>query len=433
MLDKLYKKLHRIFVVCIMLIITLIFGIICANTVRMERVNDLTFFQRMSMLMIYQIEADDESAPEIIQSYEKSDSIFSLLKDSNGNVVYQSSIHFPTDAKTLLNYFEKQQHSRLSTTLSGAPSTVPEGIFKIRGNSSDSYLGMPATIISQSGNHYHLTLIYKQESLTRLLFNHLPFYLLLWAASLAGVMLVSHFLLKKALAPTERVLKSQKDFVAAASHELKSPLAVIMANVDVLDHSVISDTESAKAVKIIDSECMRMSKLVKDMLFLASSDAKTWRINKSYVNVDTLLITLYETYEPVCRGKKLRLNLDIADSIYPVFYTDEERLFQILSIFMDNAIAHSADNSSIEIQTSLTAKQLTFYIIDHGSGIAEKDKPHIFDRFYCSDKSRTDKSHFGLGLSIADELAKMLNGKVGFTDTVGGGATFFIKFSLKNA
>lgn len=206
-----------------------------------------------------------------------------------------------------------------------------------------------------------------------------------------------------------------------------------MANVDVLDRSGGGDPEVSKAVKMIDSECMRMSKLVKDMLFLASFDAKTWHINKSEINVDTLLITLYETYEPICREKNLQLILDIDDISFPPLYTDEERLFQVLSIFMDNAIKHSGDNPGIEIQTALTSKHITFYIVDHGQGIAEKDRPHIFERFYCADKSHTDKSHFGLGLSIADELAKMLGAVIGYKETAGGGATFFVKFSHKNA
>lgn len=111
--------------------------------------------------------------------------------------------------------------------------------------------------------------------------------------------------------------------------------------------------------------------------------------------------------------------------------TDQERLFQILSIFLDNAVSYSEENSSIEIQTKQTPKELTFLIIDHGFGIPEKDKPLIFNRFYRIDKSRTDKCHFGLGLSIAKELARILSGKIGVKDTIGGGATFFISVPFR--
>ena len=68
---------------------------------------------------------------------------------------------------------------------------------------------------------------------------------------------------------------------------------------------------------------------------------------------------------------------------------------------------------------------------DHGKGIAKADRPFIFDRFYRADKSHTDKSHFGLGLSIAEELAKILSGRIGFKDTPGGGATFFLTLPIK--
>ena len=74
---------------------------------------------------------------------------------------------------------------------------------------------------------------------------------------------------------------------------------------------------------------------------------------------------------------------------------------------------------------------MTFYVVDHGCGVAEEDKPFIFNRFYCADKSRTDKSHFGLGLSIAKELSRILGGKIGFEDTAGGGATFYLTMPLK--
>ena len=86
---------------------------------------------------------------------------------------------------------------------------------------------------------------------------------------------------------------------------------------------------------------------------------------------------------------------------------------------MDNAIHHSINNKQIEIKTAAAAKHITFFVIDHGKGIPKDDKPYIFNRFYCADKSRTDKSNFGLGLSIADELAKMMNGNVGCEDTDG--------------
>ena len=139
---------------------------------------------------------------------------------------------------------------------------------------------------------------------------------------------------------------------------------------------------------------MRMSKLIKDMLLLASSDSGTRNINKTMVNIDTLLIALYEAYEPICGQKGIPLDADFMDIHFPVLYTDREYLFQILSIFMDNAISHSETKASIQIKATLSRKAITISVIDHGQGISAEDKPYIFDRFYCADKSHTDKSHF---------------------------------------
>lgn len=431
MLDKLYKKLHAIFIGSIMLIITLIICIVCVNLAGIEKINDSTYFQRIATLLIYELEENDPNIASTVQEYEEKYSLFCLVKEPGGAVVYQSYVSFPTQTAALLERFEKQLNAQ-ETTRSGTQSaTVQGGVFEVKGTSNDKYLGIPAKIISKNDNVYHLTLIHKQRTTLELLKNQLPFYFFIWLASFIGVVWIGRLLLKKAFEPTAHVLKSQKEFVASASHELKSPLAVIVANVEVIDSLSADSPSIQKSVKTMDNECMRMSKLIKDMLFLASSDAKTWTLNKSSIDVDTLLITLYESYEPLCIKNGISLKLEISELSYPVLYTDYERFFQILSIYMDNAIHYSNSNFYIQIQTTLTAKAITFYVVDHGPGISDEDKPFVFDRFYCSDKSHTDKSHFGLGLCIADELAQMLNAQVGLKDTNGGGATFFLTLPLK--
>ena len=384
--------------------------------------------------MIYQFEDSSQDFRSIADFYhEYRHSIFCYIQDTSGKMIYQTDSDFPTDADTLLERFRIQtgKEDTFIITNDKKPTTDQSGIFEFHGTRNDEYLGILATIVMPNNTAYHLSLIYRQQSLFDILTKQAFLYVSLWFLSLIAVTIMSHFLIKKALEPTEVMLKSQKDFIASASHELKSPLAVILANAEKLEQLQIDHTEFRKSVNILDNECMRMSKLVKDMLLLASSDAKSWTLCKNIIDIDTLLISLYEAYEPICISKKIRLRLEISESSYPKFCADGERLFQILSIFMDNAIHHSINNEQIEIKTAVTAKHITFFVIDHGKGIPEDVKPYIFNRFYCADESRTDKSNFGLGLSIADELAKMMNGKVGCKDTDGGGATFFVTLPLK--
>ena len=434
MLKPLSKKLNALFITTIMLIITSIMIILCKNYIHMERSSEMILFQRMVTQMMYQLEDNNQNFESIVDSYhEYKYPIFCCIQDTSGRMIYRTDSGFPTDADTLLERFRTQTGKEDTFIIKNdnKPATDQSGVFVFNGMKNDDYLGILATIVTPNDTAYHLSLIYRWQSLFDILTKQAFLYVSLWFLSLIAVTVMSHFLIKRALEPTEVMLKNQKDFIASASHELKSPLAVILANAEKLEQLQIDDTEFRKAVKILDNECMRMSKLVKDMLLLASSDAKSWTLCKNTIDTDTLLISLYEAYEPICIRKKILLRLEISESSYPKFCADGERLFQILTIFMDNAIHHSINNKQIEIKTAVAAKHITFFVTDYGKGIPEEDKPYIFNRFYCADKSRTDKSNFGLGLSIADELAKMMNGSVGCEDTDGGGATFFVTLPLK--
>lgn len=431
MLDNLYKKLYIIFISSIMLIITAVVGVLCMNSINQKQQVDSVFFQRLSMLMIYELENPENPPQVVIKPYENSYSVFALLTDAQGNVVYQSNSLFPTDISLLLKRFSEKSNVESTVILNHASATTQDGISSFSGVFHDKYWGISAIIVDRNGTIFHLRLLLQQKTALELIKKQLPLSILIWLVSLLCVTAISHFLLRYAMNPTEKVLKSQKDFIAAASHELKAPLAVILANNDKISSLNDNIPDIRKASNIINTESMRMSKLIHDMLFLASSDAGTHKISKSMVNLDTLLISLYESFEPVCSQKGMPLDADFMDVHFPVLYTDRECLFQILSIFMDNALSHSERKASIQIKAALSYKTVTISILDHGQGISAEDMPYIFNRFYCADKSHTDKSHFGLGLSIAKELAQSLSAEIGFTDTKNGGATFFLVLPLK--
>lgn len=431
MLNNLYRKLHILFAGSVMLIITVVISIMLVNAVHAERINESTFFQRMSTLLIYQIESSSADISPSLKDYEESYRIFSLITDVKGETVYQSDFSFPTPTDTLLKDVEEQTVNTNSLSLSEFKSTSQGGILELNGDGNDSYLGIPATIVTSNNKVYEAIFIYQTDSSKTILQGIIHLYLLVWLFAFVAVIFLTRYLLKKSLAPTERVLKSQKEFVATASHELKSPLAVMISNTDILLEDTSLNEQSIQAVQTIDFECMRLSRLVKDMLLLASSDAKSWTLHQSEINIDTLLITLYETYEPLCLKNGIELRLNLSPETYPAITTDKDRLFQIMCIFMDNAIQHSKNNSLIEISVEYTEKNITFSVADHGQGISDEDKNYIFDRFYSGDKSHTNKSNFGLGLSIAKELTQMLNGDINIKDTLGGGATFIARFPLK--
>lgn len=430
MLNHLFQKLHLFFVMTIMVIVTGVIGLSFSNHVNASEAAEVTFLQRMTALIVNQLEEEGANAKEVLSAYEKDMSVSSKLTDAYGELLYERRTGLE-DIEGQLNNVGMQIVT-YSAEEEGNQAKLPavEGMVEMKGNHYERYLINLAHFTSEDDTNNSLTLVYEQTPIFQMFLEQLPMYLAIWIVTLLCVSLVSRFLLKKALEPTERVMQSQKEFVASAAHELKAPLAVIVANVENMQHEAQNEGLQGN-LKVIDSECMRMSRLIKDMLLLASSDAEKWTIHTSEVNVDTLLISLYEAYEPRCMKKKIKLTLDLGEELFPVIMTDKERLFQLLSIYLDNALHYSPEGKEIQIRVDMSSKELTFWIVDHGIGVEEKAKPFIFDRFYCADQSHTDKSHFGLGLSIAKELARMLQGKIGMEDTPGGGASFFFTLDLK--
>lgn len=429
MFDGLYKKLLLIFNFGIMAILLVGISIILFSQIKTEHAFEYLAFQRAAAFFIYQLEDTNTYLEQDLSENKKQNVIVCIIKNASGEVIYQTPFSFPTSTEFLLDSLYEQVKG-VSDWGESTDMTTDYGIFEIQGEQSELYFGIPAIVVSKNNMVYHLTLLYKTKSTADYLREHALFYLLIWIILLLCILFLSRFVLKKALKPTESVWKSQKEFIASASHELKSPLAVIVSNAERIDKLGIDNEELSTSITVMDAECMRMARLINDMLLLTSSDAKTWSVNKKEINIDTLLISLYEAYESICKEHNILLDLDLSKDFYPVLQSDPERITQVLGIFIDNAIHHAGNTPSIQIRISV-AKNVTFYIIDHGKGISEQDRPYVFDRFYCADKSHTDKSHFGLGLSIADELSKMLDGKIGFCDTDGGGTTFYLKIPLK--
>ena len=134
-------------------------------------------------------------------------------------MVYQTDSGFPTDAGTLLGRFRIQAGKEQTTILTddNKPTTEQSGIFEFCGTENDSYLGTLATIVLPNGTTYQLSLIYRQQSLSDILTGQALLYLFLWIVSLIAVIVISRLLIKKALKPTEIMLKSQKDYIASAS------------------------------------------------------------------------------------------------------------------------------------------------------------------------------------------------------------------------
>ncbi|MDE6749752.1 MAG: HAMP domain-containing histidine kinase [Lachnospiraceae bacterium] len=218
--------------------------------------------------------------------------------------------------------------------------------------------------------------------------------------------------------------QKQIQFVASASHELRTPLAVILSTEECCQDA---PTEKLSGfLKTIHNEALHMSALVNDMLTLSGSDSHHFSVNMQPVEMDTLIINSYESFEPLAKEKSIALSVSLPENTLPPCSADSQRISQVIAILIQNAISYTPEYGKIEL--SLSYKKNHFYIsvTDNGIGISDEDKKKIFDRFYRVEKSRSSKEHFGLGLSIAYEIVQAHGGSISVTDADGGGSTFTV-------
>lgn len=252
-------------------------------------------------------------------------------------------------------------------------------------------------------------------------------YLLLNIAGIGALFFASRLLVDHALAPVKENQQKQVEFIAAASHELRSPLAIIRTN----NSSAVNHPDMAEEFTAgIDIECIRMSQLIDDLLLLATSDAKRWTLQMLPVDLDTLLINSYELYFPYAKENQISLSLELPEYSLPKIRGDEQHLTQAITVLLDNAVHYSTPGKGIVLRAYKEKKLIYIEVEDHGSGIPDKQKQMVFDRFFRIDNSTKDNEHFGLGLSVAKELAALHNGELILKDTKGGGCTFFFCFPV---
>lgn len=240
-----------------------------------------------------------------------------------------------------------------------------------------------------------------------------------------GIILVvfSWFFVKKLLRPVEEARQKQVQFVAAASHELRSPLAVMLSNLSALERA--GPEERPRFQKNIRTEGLRMARLIDDLLALANADSHSWSIRREPAELDTLTLELYEKYVRPAWEKGLTLTVTLPEEGVPPTQCDSGRVEQAVSALISNALSYTPAGGQVDIiLTQLNGGRMMFTVQDNGPGIPDQEKPLVFQRFYRADPSRQDREHFGLGLCVAQEIAQLHRGKLWVEDCPGGGARF---------
>lgn len=423
MLKNLKRKLYFLFISSIMLVFTIVFFLLTCENIETMQNAELSDINRQATNLVLLFENSANYVENLQICEKKYDYAFRLFTEQN-ELLYESC-NIEDTTKTIDTFLKIQKNSELiDNGETESNHSFQSGTITFSSEKGRTYYGVLCSIYTDT-RYVNLVIVKEKSGLTAFL-PAIIRYVLIWLIVFIIVLFVSVLIIRQAIKPAEKTMQSQKNFIAAVSHELKTPLAVILSAADCIEASPDCTRIIKNHASLIESEISRMTRLIQDLLLLSSIDAGNWIFHKSEINVDTLLVNLYDKFVNICNQKSIDLQINMPEECFPSLISDEDRLNQIVSILLDNAISYSPENSIILLDASIRKNYLTISIIDHGIGISEEDKKHIFDRFYRCDKSRTKKGHYGLGLSVASELISLLAGRIYLNDTPGGGCTFTI-------
>ena len=240
------------------------------------------------------------------------------------------------------------------------------------------------------------------------------------SAALLVLFLCSYLLAGVVTRPVGAAWAQQEQFLSDASHELKTPLTVILSSAELLNQSALP--EQAVYIDNIREESRRMKLLVEDMLTLSRAQRSAGSLPEQTTDLSEAAMTAALRFEPVAFEAGKRLEYDIAPEL-PV-RGDGGKLGQALAALLDNAVKYSAGGTDIRLTAEKQGRFAVVTVADSGPDIPADKLPHIFDRFYRADEARTDGDSFGLGLPIAKAIIDAHRGTLRCES--GGGVTRFI-------
>lgn len=335
---------------------------------------------------------------------------FGIVTDSQWNLKTVVSL-FKMDA----SFYEEAKNIAES-------QNKEHGKFKLDGNHW-AYSIKPLT------NGYRVTFLDispQQSILTNLIYTFLAVALIM----LILIYLISRLFANKSIKPVKDAFEKQKQFIADASHELKTPLAVIGTNVDVLlSNSTDTIENQSKWLEYIKTASVRMAKLTNDLLYLTQMDHSDRKTIFTAFDMSETVQSAILTMEAIIYEHKLSLRYDIEPEL--VTYGNNEEIKEVVMILLDNALKYTNPKGSVDISLKRRHNDIVLGISNTGEGIPEDQLERIFDRFYRVDKSRSRAlGGYGLGLPIAKAIIEQHKGRIYAKSIINEKTTFYVELPL---
>ena len=406
MLKKLKQRL--VFVLMAVFLILIICVILCMLAISAQQMatQQRELLRRADMQSMNRRPNHEEAA-------ENTDSIpfFAVRFDSSGNVisVYRNSLDI----------------SEMAATRAAERALRRRGTSGVLSDHQLRYL-----IRTDKDNHVRVTMIstaqdeaqQRRQLLSALALIPLLLLLLLVFAALP----LSTWLTR----PVQNAWDAQRVFIADASHELKTPLTVILANLSILLKHRQQTVESCEGwIESTQEEAQQMRRLVEEMLMLARAEDEQSAAGFAEVSISDLLEHTLMTMEPVAFENGVTLQTGMEENVIAV--CSETQIRQLMMILLDNAIKYAGNEKKVAVTLAKKQDRCELRVHNTGAPIPAAALPHIFDRFYRADASRTS-SGFGLGLAIARQIVEMHRGEIRVTSDDKEGTTFFVQIPVKS-
>lgn len=320
---------------------------------------------------------------------------FTLRSDEDGQLLAEGNYFDLTDQEYLEELFQTAENSE-----------APNGILKesnLRYLRQDTPAGTVIVFADISAEKNAVSEITRSS-------------LLIGGAAFLAFLGISILLARWAIRPVEEAWENQKQFISDASHDLRTPLTVIMT-----DAEMLPDSPQSQGIRKMASQ---MRGLIDNMLTLARIDAGSSPSDFEVLDLCQLLTEESLPYEPLFYENNLTLSEDLTPGIS--VFGSREQLSRLLSILLDNARKYSSPGTETVLRLSSAGKYCILAVSDCGSEIPHEDLTKIFRRFYRSDESRSNGESYGLGLSIAEGIVQSHKGQI-WAESENGVATFYVK------
>lgn len=237
---------------------------------------------------------------------------------------------------------------------------------------------------------------------------------------IGAILIIFVFLIiasNRILSPIFKNIESQKNFITNASHEFKTPLAVVMADIDILEMTVGEDNEWLQSIK---NQTNRLNTLTRTLLTLSNVQDGRATLETSRFSINDLISEVLDELRILIGDRKIKFD----KRLDAIMVADRDMIRQVINILFDNALKYTPEDGEIQIATGKKGRQVRFEIANTCEDAKSIDTSKLFERFYREDKSRTKKEGYGIGLSIAQSIVGIHKGKIS-TGTTKDGKIYF--------